>query len=190
MCSPSVLGSNSHGLGINGLSSTRANGKKATRPCPCGYHGDPERECRCTPDRIRQYQQRISGPLLDRIDIQLEVPRLSELERHGLLQKSGKQETCSRELREQVEQCRALQLRERGCINARLEQQALQEHCPLAGKDRKLFNDAARKLKLSTRACFRVLRIARTIADLALSKQIKTGHLLEAINYRRFDMTG
>jgi magnesium chelatase family protein len=159
----------------------------AMNPCPCGYHGDPERECRCTPDRIRQYQQRISGPLLDRIDIQLEVPRLSEHERRSLLQKQKRQETCSSVLRDQVELCRALQLRERGCINARLEQQALQEHCPLAGKDRKLFNDAARKLKLSTRACFRVLRIARTIADLAQSKQIKTAHLLEAINYRRFD---
>jgi magnesium chelatase family protein len=159
----------------------------AMNPCPCGYATDPERECRCTPDRIRQYQQRISGPLLDRIDIQLEVPRLSEDERKRLLDKQQKPEVSSAEMRAAVLRCRALQLRQRGRINAHLQQQELQEYCALTEKDSTLFNAAMTRLKLSTRACFRILRIARTIADLAESEPIETRHLLEAINYRRFD---
>src|SRR5690554_132504 len=120
MCSPMLRGSNSHFFGINDLSVTRANGKKATQLCPCGYATDPERACRCTPDRISSYQQRISGPLLDRIDLQLEVPRLSEEERKALLDDKRAAGPSSAELRERVIACRAMQLKERGCINARL----------------------------------------------------------------------
>jgi magnesium chelatase family protein len=157
-------------------------------PCPCGYATDPERACRCSPDRIANYQQRVSGPLLDRIDIQLEVPRLTEEERKGLFDREHQQEPGSAQLRERVSACRAMQIRERGCINARLEQAALQEHCHLQKKDLKLLNDAVTRLKLSTRACFRILRIARTIADLADEDRVHARHLLEAINYRRFDV--
>ncbi|HHX83039.1 MAG TPA: ATP-binding protein, partial [Pseudomonadaceae bacterium] len=159
----------------------------AMNPCPCGYATDPQRACRCSPDRISNYQQRISGPLLDRIDIQLEVPRLSEDERKTLFDREGSVEPGSAELREVVSACRNMQLRERGCINARLEQAALQEHCRLQKKDLALLNDAVSRLKLSTRACFRILRIARTIADLAAEESVQARHLLEAINYRRFD---
>lgn len=159
----------------------------AMNPCPCGYATDPQRACRCSPDRISNYQQRISGPLLDRIDIQLEVPRLTEDERKTLFERDSSAEPGSAQLRELVSACRNMQLRERGCINARLEQAALQEHCRLEKKDLALLNDAVSRLKLSTRACFRILRIARTIADLVDEDRVQARHLLEAINYRRFD---
>lgn len=160
----------------------------AMNPCPCGYATDPERDCRCTPDRIRQYQQKISGPLLDRIDIQLEVPRLSEDERKNIFRLQQKQESSSKAIRESVVACRDRQIEIRGCINAQLQQSGLQEYCALSKQDSKLLNDAMTRLKLSTRAYFRILKIARTIADLTESEQITTPHLLEAISYRRFDM--
>lgn len=162
----------------------------AMNPCPCGYATDPQRACRCTPDRISSYQQRISGPLLDRIDLQLEVPRLSEEERQALLDDKRAAGPSSAELREQVIACRAKQLKERGCINARLQQAELQRYCQLTQNDKRLLNDAVSRLKLSTRACFRILRIARTIADLAHAERVQSAHLLEAINYRRFDTAG
>jgi len=162
----------------------------AMNPCPCGYATDPERVCRCTPDRIASYQQRVSGPLLDRIDLQLEVPRLGKEERRALLEADADPGPSSAELRAVVTECRAMQLEERGCINARLQQAALQQHCQLSEADRRLFNDAISRLGLSTRACFRILRIARTIADLAEAERVESSHLLEAINYRRFDTAG
>jgi len=159
----------------------------AMNPCPCGYSSDPERNCRCTPDRIRLYQQKISGPLLDRIDMQLEVPRLSETERLRLLQKGHAGDSSSAVLREQVLRCRALQLQRQGCINAQLSQPELKLHCPLDAQDTALLNDAVRRFKLSARACFRIVRIARSIADLAQQPRIGSEHVMEAINYRRFD---
>lgn len=159
----------------------------AMNPCPCGYRGDPQRECRCTPERINQYRQRISGPLLDRIDLQVDVPRLSAEDRHVLLQQQHGGETETRQLRAQVAACRALQQQRNGCSNARLQQHQLQQHCSLRAQDSKLLNEAMQRLNLSARACFRILKIARTIADLAEAESITTTHLLEAVNYRRFD---
>lgn len=159
----------------------------AMNPCPCGYATDPERNCRCTPDRIRQYQQKISGPLLDRIDMQLEVPRLDATERQRLLRKGDAAANSSCILREQVLRCRDVQLRRQGELNARLPQAELKQQCALAASDLSLLNGALTQLKLSTRACFRILRIARTLADLAGTEQITQTQLLEAINYRRFE---
>jgi magnesium chelatase family protein len=160
----------------------------ACNPCNCGYYGDPERECRCSPERLRQYQQRISGPLLDRIDLQVNVARLREEERQGLLKRgtaAGPDSSC---IRAKVIACRERQLQRAGCSNARLEHPQIKQYCPLTPPDTKLLSDAITKLHLSARATFRILKIARTIADLDQSEQIKSPHLLEAINYRRFDV--
>jgi len=159
----------------------------AMNPCPCGYYGDGQRECRCTPERVKQYRQRISGPLLDRIDIQVQVARLKEDDRRALLKQHVKPAAESAGLRAQVAACRALQQARNGCSNARLQQQQLQQYCALRAPDNQLLNDAMQRLNLSARACFRILKIARTIADLAEAEAIATVHLLEAVNYRRFD---
>lgn len=160
----------------------------AMNPCPCGYASDPEHNCRCTPDRIHQYQQKISGPLLDRIDMQLEVLRLNETERQRLLNKRDDSESSSAVLREQVLLCRDVQLRRQGDLNARLSHAQLKLHCSLSAADTSLLNAAMTRMKLSTRACFRILRIARTLADLAGEKALASAHLMEALSYRRFDM--
>ncbi len=159
----------------------------ACNPCPCGYHGDSQRACRCTDERVKQYQQRVSGPLLDRIDLQVNVPRLSEAERHALLQQEGAKGADSASIRAKVIGCRERQLVRAGRSNARLEQRQVKQLCALDPRDTKQLSKAVTHLGLSARATFRVLKIARTIADLAESERIATPHLLEAINYRRFD---
>ena len=169
------------------LAAARTNGKKATHVCHCGYYGDAQKECRCSPDRVRQYQQRISGPLLDRIDLQVSVPRLSETEKQGLLQRGYETGPDSSSIRTKVTACRERQLERAGCCNARLEHPQIKMHCALTPSDTKLLQEANAKLQLSARATFRILKIARTIADLEQVEHIRSQHLLEAINYRRFD---
>lgn len=159
----------------------------AMNPCPCGHHGDPQRECRCTPDRVRQYRQRVSGPLLDRIDLQVEVPRLSEVEQVRWRRECGGTGPDSNGLRERVIACRALQQARAGCCNAHLPQPLLQKVCVLDAEEQRLLDDAMQRLQLSLRAYFRILKIARTIADLDGVEAIAAPQLLEAINYRRFD---
>lgn len=159
----------------------------ACNPCPCGYYGDTQRECRCTELRVKQYQQKVSGPLLDRIDLQVNVPRLSEAERNALLQQESATGPDSAAIREQVIACRERQLARAGCSNARLEQRQIRRDCVLHPRDKKLLGEAVSKLRLSARATFRILKIARTIADLEEAPAIATPHVLEAVNYRRFD---
>ncbi|MEY4642164.1 MAG: hypothetical protein RLZZ227_2158 [Pseudomonadota bacterium] len=159
----------------------------ACNPCPCGYHGDAQRECRCTPERVKQYQQRVSGPLLDRIDLHVNVPRLSESERDTLLHQARATGPDSASIRTMVVACRERQLARAGRSNARLEQQQVRQHCGLDPRDRKLLTEAVNKLRLSARATFRILKIARTIADLDKADAVATSHVLEAINYRRCD---
>ena len=160
----------------------------AMNPCPCGYYGDSERACRCTQEKVKQYQQRISGPMFDRIDMQVEVARLSEDDKTQLLQKRAGKTANSKELRQRVVECRELQMERSGLINARLEQNEVQQFCNLSDVDSALLNEAMSRLRLSTRAYFRILKIARTIADLSQVENILRPHLLEAINYRRFDI--
>lgn len=136
---------------------------------------------------MKQYQQRMSGPLLDRIDLQVSVPRLSESERNTLLQQGCGAGPDSSNIRAQVVACRERQLARAGRCNARLEQQQVKQYCELTGRDRKLLNEAITRLRLSARATFRILKIARTIADLDGADCIVTPHVLEATNYRRFD---
>ncbi|MBN4075926.1 YifB family Mg chelatase-like AAA ATPase [Gammaproteobacteria bacterium AH-315-E17] len=158
----------------------------AMNPCPCGYYGDPERECSCSMERIKKYQQRVSGPLLDRIDLQIGLGRLTKADQEKLLlQKNNKGN--STKIKIQVEQCRQRQLDRSGKTNTYLNQQEILSYCQLENADRLLLNKAMQQLKLSTRAYFRILKVARTIADFADEDRIHRRHLLEAITYRQFD---
>jgi magnesium chelatase family protein len=155
--------------------------------CPCGHYGDAEKPCRCSPDRIRQYQQRLSGPLLDRIDMQLWMPRLQQSERELLLSQGVRTSAQSADLRQRVIACRERQLARQGRLNATLEQGELNEYCALAEAERALLRQAMERYQLSTRACLRILRVARSIADLAQSEHVSRAQLLEAIQYRKPD---
>ncbi len=153
----------------------------AMNPCPCGYWGDPRHACRCTPGQILRYRSRISGPLLDRIDLQIEVPRQD----HSAL--SGPPGEPSRRVRERVMAARARQMARCGLPNAQLTGSALDEACALGTAERRLLERSLEKLGLSARAYHRILRLARTIADLADSDGISQPHLMEAIQYRCLD---
>lgn len=161
----------------------------AMNPCPCGYHGDPQRDCRCTPERIKQYQQRVSGPLLDRIDLHVELGKLSSSDREQLLIQKQSQDGMDRSthIRKQVGLCRQRQLQRAGKTNAQLQQQELLRDCNLSKADKVLLSRAMEQLKLSTRAYFRILKVARTIADFCAEDQIQSQHLLEAMAFRKFD---
>jgi len=158
----------------------------AMNPCPCGYYGDPEHECSCSLERIKKYQQRISGPLLDRIDLQIVLGRLSEAEQEKLLLKKP-DDTRSASIKNQIERCRQRQLHRAGKINTQLNQREILSYCQLRDKDATLLNKAMQQLKFSTRAYFRILKVARTIADFAGEDQICRQHLLEAMTYRQMD---
>lgn len=150
----------------------------AMNPCPCGYEGDPSGRCACTPDQIRRYRDRVSGPLLDRIDLHVEVPRQSL--------KDLPQGESSANVRKRVLVARQVQER-RGTINARLDVGGIREHCGLDARQSSLLEAACEKLRLSARAHHRIVRMARTIADLDGSEKIEARHLSEAIGYRQLD---
>ncbi|MDN5697821.1 MAG: ATP-binding protein, partial [Rubrobacter sp.] len=151
-------------------------------PCPCGYSGDSRRECRCSAAQIERYQGRISGPLLDRIDLFVDVPRLSREELRGGEAFSGAEP--SEKIRERVYAARERQHRRQGSDNATLAGRALRESCALSGEADALFSRAIDRMALSGRGHDRVLRVARTVADLSGEGEISTGHLAEALNYR------
>ncbi len=153
----------------------------AMNPCPCGYQGDPSGRCSCTPDQVRRYRDRISGPLLDRIDLQVEVPRQSL---NG--QAPGEP---SEAVRERVMAARQRQTA-RGLINARLGVAGIRDHCQLGQRQSRLLESACERLNLSARAHHRILRVARTIADLDAADSIDLAHLTEAIGYRQLDRGG
>ncbi|MGH8123433.1 MAG: YifB family Mg chelatase-like AAA ATPase [Rudaea sp.] len=153
----------------------------AMNPCPCGYAGDASGRCACTPDAIRRYRARVSAPLLDRIDLQIEVPRVPLTE----LGSAGQVGESSANVRERVLAARQLQMRRAGKANAALKHREVQRDCALSARDRALLERALDKLGLSARAYHRILRVARTIADLAGSAPIEAAHLSEAIQYRR-----
>lgn len=152
----------------------------AMNPCPCGYLGDPQRACRCTPQQIQRYRVRISGPLLDRIDLHVPVQRLPA---GDLLRAQGTGEP-SVAVRARVLACRAQQERRQGCANAQLEPRMLAEHCPLGPCQRKQLESAATRMRLSGRGLHRTLRVARTIADLETAGSIENRHIAEALAYR------
>jgi magnesium chelatase family protein len=156
----------------------------AMNPCPCGWLGHPSGKCRCTPDAIARYRGRISGPLADRIDIKIEVasPRESELAAAAAGESSA-------EVRERVVAARERQRSRQGKPNALLEAREIDVHCVLGAEAEQLLRQAFARLDLSARAYHRVLRVARSIADLAGAANVQTCHVAEAIQYRRLDVS-
>jgi magnesium chelatase family protein len=158
----------------------------AMNPCPCGYFGDPVQPCRCTPARIEQYRARISGPLLDRIDIRLEVARIpaAQFTRRDALEPE-RASMSAREAGGQVAAARQWRLRRSGCLAARMDSSQLQRCCRLPSESERLLVRSAEHLNLSGRGIHRLLAVGRTIADLAGSEDIEPPHLLEALQLRR-----
>ncbi len=155
----------------------------AMNPCPCGYRGDPDVACYCNPSQVQRYRQRISGPLLDRIDLQVEVPRVER----ALLRPDAPRGESTRVVRTRVLAARRLQARRGVNCNARLDESQVSHYCiPDAGGEA-LLDQAMERLALSARAYKRILRVARTIADLDQAGTIAGAHIGEAIGYRLLD---
>jgi len=156
----------------------------AMNPCPCGYLGDSAGRCRCTPDQVTRYRSRLSGPLLDRIDLQVFVPRLESAE---LTAEHAPAAESSAAVRERVTLARERQQQRAGKANAALTPKELERDCVLDEATRQLLVTALTRLSLSARAYHRVLKVARTIADLAGVEAVTAAHVAEALRYRQFD---
>lgn len=156
----------------------------AMNPCPCGFLGDPSGRCHCTSEQILRYRARVSGPLLDRIDMHLEVPRIP----HEVLRKGSPEgEETSASIRSRVTAARNLAMARSGKANSALTAKEVKQICHLPEAGHKLLEQAMEKFGLSHRAYHRILKLARTIADLARSNSIEVTHLSEAIAYRKLD---
>jgi magnesium chelatase family protein len=153
----------------------------AMNPCPCGFYGDSTRECRCTPGIIQRYLAKVSGPLLDRIDLHIEVPAVSYKDLRG----KADGETSAL-IRARVEEARAVQ-RSRGFYNSQIPHSQLRVLCALDESGERTLEMAVRRLNLSARAHDRILRVARTVADLSKSATVSAKHLAEAVQFRNLD---
>ena len=156
----------------------------AMNPCPCGYAGDPERVCACAPAQANRYRMKISGPIMDRIDLHVEVPRL-KIEK---LDEEGESGERSIDIRKRVENARELQkkrfVEKSFRTNAEMTSQTVKEVCVLDEASRNVLRDAVSRLHLSARGYTRVLKVARTIADLESAENVGVGHIAEALQYR------
>ncbi len=153
----------------------------AMNPCPCGYLGDASGRCHCSPEQVRRYRSKISGPLFDRIDMSIEVPNIPQ----ELLLRAAPETETSACVRERVRRVRERQLKRAGKPASRLSLAEIERDCRLRAGDQRLFGGAIERLGLSPRAVHRILKVARTIADLAGLEHIETPQLTEAITYRR-----
>lgn len=151
----------------------------AQNPCPCGYLGDPVKSCICAPTQILRYQKRVSGPLLDRIDIHIEVPRVKyeKLADEKVAEESAK-------VRARVQKARKIQIKRLKKTNSEMTPRQIKEFCRLDEKSKDLLRAAMSQLNLSARQYTRVLKLSRTIADLAGAQNIDSGHIAEALQYR------
>lgn len=161
------------------------NGKKATRLCPCGYFGHYNGKCRCSPDQIARYRGKISGPLLDRIDILIEIPAVPQ---ENLLRHADGE--SSNDIRARVNVARQRALHRQNKPNAGLTVSELDAFCVPCEQGAVLLQQAIQRLNLSARAYHRTLKVARTIADLAGSANITPAHIAEAVQYGRMRMQG
>jgi magnesium chelatase family protein len=168
---------------LRAFRTTLVNGKKATRPCPCGWLGAAlasGRHCRCTPDHVARYQGRLSGPLVDRIDLQVEVPAVKADELMGA---RGGESSATVAARVHIARERALH--RQGHANAELTPAGIDAHCALDEAARALLQRAAERLGWTGRGLHRVLKVARTIADLAGRERLQATHIAEAMQWRR-----
>ena len=154
----------------------------AMNPCPCGYLGEPTGNCRCAPPEIARYRARISGPLLDRIDVRVAVPAVGSEELFG--ESAPVNALTTAQAAERVRAAQDLQRARAGKLNAELTGKELQSFCGLDRQSRRLLAQARARLALSARGVHRVLRVARTIADLAGEETVALPHLAEAVRYR------
>lgn len=159
----------------------------SVNPCPCGYLNHPRKQCLCSPGQIRKYQRKISGPILDRIDLHIEVPavELKELKEN---QKASRFLESSQKIRERILRAREIQRRRfsgQGIFtNAEMKNFQIKKYCPLSKESERILQEAGSKFQLSARAYLKIIKVARTIADLAGASQIETSHLAEAFQYR------
>jgi len=151
----------------------------AQNPCPCGYWGDKHKHCICSPTQIMRYQKRVSGPLLDRIDLHIEVPRLE----YEKLTEAQSGET-SQQIRARVEKAREIQLKRMGKTNSEMSPKQIREYCRVTPEAKEILKSAVNSLHLSARQFTRILKVSRTIADLACSERIERDHLAEALQFR------
>lgn len=169
----------------------------AMNPCPCGYYGDSQKPCTCAPAVVTKYQKRISGPMLDRIDIHIEVPRVDYEKLSG-----NKLGETSETIRQRVQNARDIQIKRYSSIrnsniessnivsNADMRVGDIRQFCQLQAEGQSLMRSAMSQMHLSARAYHRILKLARTIADLAGSEEIQSPHLAEALQYRPKLMLG
>ncbi|WP_042935107.1 YifB family Mg chelatase-like AAA ATPase, partial [Pseudomonas gingeri] len=151
----------------------------AMNPCPCGYLGDPANRCRCTPEQVQRYRNKLSGPLLDRIDLHLTVAREATALRPAREPGNNTAKAAT-----QVAEARHCQQQRQGCANAFLDLEGLRQHCKLSTADEHWLETACERLTLSLRAAHRLLKVARTLADLEQLETISRDHLAEALQYR------
>jgi len=159
----------------------------AMNPCPCGYFGDPTRECHCTPPMIQRYVSKISGPLLDRIDIHIEVPSVKYKELRGPASAEDSTAVRARVMDARKRQSDRFSADKKTYSNAQMAPKMIRKYCAISGDGEKLLETAVTRLGLSARAHDRILKVARTIADLDAADSVEAKHLSEAIQYRTLD---
>jgi magnesium chelatase family protein len=161
----------------------------AMNPCPCGYFGDPTRECHCTAPMIQRYVSKISGPLLDRIDIHIEVPAVKYKELRAPSSSEDSAAVRARVIAARERQSERYKGEKKTYCNAQMASKLIRKCCAISQEGEKLLENAVTRLGLSARAHDRILKVARTIADLEAAPDIQAKHLSEAIQYRTLDRT-